>query len=120
MSQADAARELGVTRQWVSKLAGEQRLSFKPSRSEVPQDKLEMLARRGLTRTEAARHLGTSPQRVGDLAAKLGLSFTSAVWGRPKAAATELGRVLQETRLAKGYSYARLAERSGDGWFIRR
>ena len=112
LSQAEAASELGVSRQRVSQLAAQLRLTFGPGYPPVPKARLARLAKRGLTQTEAARELGVSQKRVHTLAAKVGVSF-APVWSRPEAAATELGRVLQAARLASGYRYSRVAALSG-------
>ena len=82
-------------------------------------EKVRGLAAKGLTQAEAARELGVSKQRVSQLAAQLGLAFPPA-WSRPKAAASELGRVVQAARLACGYSYVRLAALSGlHRWHVK-
>ena len=112
LSQTEAARELGVSRQRVSQLAAQLGLTFGPSYPPVPKARLERLAKQGLTQTDAARELGVSQKRVHTLAAKVGVSF-APVWSRPEAAVTELGRVLQAARLASGYSYSRVAALSG-------
>jgi len=107
LSQAEAARELGVSRQRVSQLAARLRLNFGPSYPPIPKAQLARLARRGLTQTDAARELGVSQKRLRRNAAKAGVSF-APVWSRPRKPTTKLGRVLQTARLASGYSYARL------------
>ena len=112
LSQAEAARELGVSRQRVSQLAAQLRLTFGPRVPPIPEEHLRELAEKGLTQREAARQLGVSRQRVSMLGERLRFSFAPA-WSRPKAAATELGRVLQAARLACGYSYPRFAALSG-------
>ena len=112
LNQSEAARELGVSRQRVSQLAAQLRLTFGPRVPLIPEEHLRELAKQGLTTTEAARRLGASRQRVSMLGKRLRLSFAPA-WSRPKAAGTELGRILQAARLACGYSYPRLAELSG-------
>ena len=78
----------------------------------IPQQRLEELAKRGLTYVEAAKKLGVSRTRVTEIAAKFGLSFAPA-WPRPKAPTTEFGRLLQTARLASGYSFSRLSVLSG-------
>lgn len=112
LTQSEAARELGVSRQRVSQLAAQLGLTFRLGYPPVAAERLEELAKKGLTQTEAARELGVSQKRVRSLAAKLGLSFAPA-WSRPRAATTELGRILQAARLASGYTYARLGSLSG-------
>ena len=112
LSQAEAARKLGVSRQRVSQLAAQLSLTFGPSVPPISEEHLRELAKRGLTQTEAAMQLGVSPDRVGRLRERLRLSF-APFWSRPKATATEVGRVLQAARLACGYSYTRLAALSG-------
>ena len=112
LTQAEAARKLGVSRQRVSQLAAQLGLAFRRGAPPIPEERLKELARKGLTRTEAARQVGVSPDRVSKLAAELGIAF-ARTWSRPKAPATELGRILQAARLACGYSYARLAALSG-------
>ncbi len=107
LTQSNAARELGVSRQRVSQLAAQLHLTFRPSYPPVPKARLERLAKKGGTQTDAARELGISQKRVRTLAAKLGISF-APVWSRPRKPTTKLGRVLQTARLASGYSYARL------------
>ena len=107
LTQAEAARELGVSRQRVSQLAAQLRLTFGPSYPPVPKARLERLAKRGLTQKDAARELGVSRKRVRAFARKLSVSF-APVWSRPRKPTTKLGEVLQKARLASGYSYARL------------
>jgi transcriptional regulator with XRE-family HTH domain len=107
LTQSNAARELGVSRQRVSQLAAQLNLTFRPSYPPVPKALLARLAKKGLTQTEAARELVVSQKRVRTLAAKVGVSF-APVWSRPRKPTTKLGRVLQTARLASGYSYARL------------
>ena len=112
LCQAEAARELGVSRQRVSQLAAQLGLTFGPSHPPVSEDRLAELVNKGLTQKQAARQLGASRMRVSKLAAKLGLSFPPK-WSRPQTAGTELGRSLQSARLACGYSSQRLATLSG-------
>ncbi len=112
LTQSEAARELGVSRQRISQLAAKLHLSFRPSGPDVPRKRFVQLTKQGLTRTEAARDLGMSLGQVDRITAELGVSFTPA-WARPKPAATDLGRILQEARLARGYSYTRLGALSG-------
>ncbi len=107
LTQAEAARELGVSRQRVSQLAARLRLNFGPSYPPIPKAQLARLAKRGLTQTDAARELGISMKRLRAHARRLGVSF-APVWSRPRKPTTKLGRVLQTARLASGYSYARL------------
>ena len=107
LSQAEAARELGVSRQRVSQLAAQLGLTFGPSYPPVPKAGLARLAKRGLTQTDAARELGVSKKRLRTVARKIGVSF-APVWSRPRKPTTKLGGVLQKARLASGYSYARL------------
>ena len=107
LTQSNAARELGVSRQRISQLAAQLNLTFRPSYPPVPKAQLARLAKRGLTQTEAARELGVSQKRVRALAAKAEVSF-APVWSRPRKPSTKLGKVLQTARLASGYSYARL------------
>ena len=108
LTQAQAARELKVSRQRISQLTAVLGLDFRPSYPPVPDKRLAELAKRGLTQTDAARELGVSQKRVRSLAQRLGVKF-APVWSRPRAARTELGRVLQGARLSAGYSFARLA-----------
>ena len=112
LSQAEAARKLGVSRQRVSQLADQLRLTFGPSYPPVPKARLARLAKKGLTQTDAARELGLSKRRLRATARQLGVSF-APVWSRPRKPTTKLGGVLQRARLAFGYSYARLAALSG-------
>ena len=112
LTQSNAARELGVSRQRVSQLAAQLNLTFRPSYPPVPKARLERLAKKGITQTDAARELGVSQKRVRALARKLGVSF-APVWSRPRKPTTKLGGVLQKARLASGYSYARLGVLSG-------
>ena len=112
LTQAQAARELRVSRQRVSQLAAKLGLTFRPNAAPVSKGRLRELDRKGLTQTEAARELGVSQKRVSKLAAELGLPFASAAM-RPRPTATELGRVLQTARLACGYGYTRLGAVSG-------
>ena len=107
LTQSNAARELGVSRQRVSQLAAQLHLTFRPSYPPVPKARLARLANRGITQTDAARELGVSQKRVRALARKAGVTF-APVWSRPRKPTTKLGRVLQTARLASGYSYARL------------
>ncbi len=113
-TQADAARELGVSRQRVSQVVAALGLTFTPSVRAVPRakERLRELAKKGLTRTEASRELGVSLERITRLAAQHGVTF-AAVWSRPRAPKTELGRILQRARLAAGYGYTRLGTLSG-------
>ena len=107
MTQTEAAREIGVSRQRVSQLADQLRLTFGPSYPPVPKARLARLAKEGLTQTDAARELGVSRKRLCANAAKARVSF-APVWSRPRKPTTKLGRVLQKARLAAGYSYTRL------------
>lgn len=112
LSQAEAARKLGLSRQRVSQIAARLGLTFGRRVPPIPVEQLNALAKKGLTKKEAARRLGVSSERVSKLAAELGIPFALA-WSRPQAPATKLGRVVQAARLACGYSYPRLAEVSG-------
>ena len=114
LTQAQAARQLGVSRQRISQVTAKLKLSFTPSVPAIPNAKrrLQALAKKGLTRTEAARALGVSWERVNRLADEHGLDFPPR-WSRPRLPTTELGRVLQRARLAAGYTYTQLATRSG-------
>jgi transcriptional regulator with XRE-family HTH domain len=76
------------------------------------EERLKQLARQGLTRTEAAHELGVSPKHVGKLASKYGISLIKA-WPEPKPPGPKLGRILQEARLAAGYSFSRLSALAG-------
>jgi transcriptional regulator with XRE-family HTH domain len=96
----------------VSQLAAVLKLSFRRSYPTVSKGELSALARRGRTQTEAAKELGVSQKRISSLASRYGVRF-APVWSRPRAAATELGRLLQRARLALGYSYARLGQLTG-------
>lgn len=112
LTQSEAARKLGVSRQRVSQLAAQLGLAFRRGAPPISEKRLKELAKKGLTKKETARRLGVSRERVSDLGARLHISF-APVWSRPKAAATELGRIIQTARLACGYSYARLGALSG-------
>ena len=112
LTQAEAARKLGVSRQRISQLAAQLVLAFGSSVPPMSEEHLRELAEKGLTQTEAARQLGVSQYRVSRLRERLRLSF-APFWSRPKATATEVGRVLQAARLACGYSYTKLATSSG-------
>ena len=87
-------------------------LGVLPKDHAVLEQRLEELAKKGLSRTEASRELGVSGERVRRIAAKLHLSFTP-FRREPKAPSTEFGRMIQRARLASGYSYSRLAALSG-------
>ncbi len=112
LTQAQAARDLKVSRQRVSQLAAQMKLSFRPNTVPVPKDKLGKLSKRGLTQTEAARELGVSQKRVSKLAREFGLGFATML-NRPRPPTTDLGKVLQKARVAAGLSYRRLATMSG-------
>lgn len=112
LTQSEAARKLGVSRQRVSQLVVKLGLTFRPYAPPVPKERLKELDRKGLTQTEAATQLGVSQKRVSKIAAELGLAF-AAEWMRPRATATEVGRVMQAARLACGYGYTKLAAVSG-------
>lgn len=112
LTQAEAARELGVSRQRVSQLVAKLGLKFTTYAKPVKTARLAALAKRGLTQTETAKQLGVSQQRVSKLASELGITF-SPLSMRPRTPATKLGKVMQAARLAKNYSYTKLAERSG-------
>ncbi|MCH8064904.1 MAG: helix-turn-helix domain-containing protein [Chloroflexi bacterium] len=112
LTQSEAARKLGVSRQRVSQVAARLGLAFRRGAPPIPEERLKELARKGLTKTEAARELGVPLDHVRSQGEKLQLSFAPA-WSRPKAPTTEFGRILQAARLASGYSYSRLAELSG-------
>jgi transcriptional regulator with XRE-family HTH domain len=112
LTQAEAARKLGVSRQRVSQLVAKLRLRFTTYAKPVKTASLAALAKRGLTQTETAKQLGVSQQRVSKLASEHGITF-SPLSMRPRTPATQLGKVMQKARLAHGYSYTKLAERSG-------
>jgi transcriptional regulator with XRE-family HTH domain len=112
LTQAESARKLGVSRQRVSQLVAKLGLKFRTYARPVKTSRLQALAKRGLTQTETAKRLGVSQQRVSKLASELGIAF-SPLSMRPRAPTTKLGKVMQEARLAGGYSYTKLAERSG-------
>lgn len=112
LTQSEAARKLGVSRQRVSQVAARLGLAFRRGAPPIPEERLKELARKGLTRTEAARELGVPLDHVRSQGERLQLSFAPA-WSRPKAPTTEFGRILQAARLASGYSYSRLAVLSG-------
>ncbi len=113
LTQSEAARKLGVSRQRVSQVAARLGLAFRRGAPPIPEERLKELARKGLTKTEVARQLGVPPERVRSQGERLQLSFAPA-WSRPKAAAaTEFGRILQAARLASGYSCVRLGALSG-------
>ena len=111
-TQADAARELNVSRQRVSQLVAELGLKFRPATPEVPEKRLKELAAKRLTQAEIARELGVSSSRVGRIARKLNVQL-APVWSRPKAPTTKLGKTLQTARLDAGYSYRRLGRIAG-------
>ena len=112
LTQSQAARKLGVSRQRVSQLTAVLGLTFRPSYPPVPAPRLKALAKKGITQTEAAEQLGVSQKRVSTMAARLDVAF-APVWSRPRPAGTALGRLLQTARLDAGYSYAKLAALSG-------
>jgi transcriptional regulator with XRE-family HTH domain len=112
LTQAEAARELGVSRQRVGQLVAELGLNFRPCYPNVSKAQLEALAKKRLTQTEAARKLGVSQKRVSKLAAEFDLSFAT-VWSRPRPATTRFGKVFQAARLAAGCSYGRLGALTG-------
>lgn len=112
LTQAEAARELGVSRQRVGQLVGELGLNFRPCHPVVTKRQLEALAKKRLTQTEAARELGVSQKRVSKLAGEFDLRFAT-VWSRPRPATTKFGKIFQAARLEAGYSYGRLGEKTG-------
>ena len=112
LTQSEAARKLGVSRQRVSQIAARLGLAFRRGAPPIPEERLKELARKGLTKAEAARQLGVPLEHVRSQGERLQLSFAPA-WSRPKAAATEFGRILQAARLASGYSCIRLGVLSG-------
>lgn len=112
LTQAEAARKLGVSRQRVSQLVAKLRLKFTTYAKPVKTGRLAALAKSGLTQTETAKRLGVSQQRVSKLASEHEISF-SPLSMRPRTPTTKLGKVMQKARLAHGYSYTKLAERSG-------
>ena len=112
LTQAEAARELGVSRQRVSQLVAKLRLKFRTYAKPVNERSLRSLAKKGLTQTETAKRLGVSQQRVSKLSSELEISF-SPLSTRPRTPVTRLGKALQKARLAKGFSYTKLATLSG-------
>ncbi len=112
LTQAEAARKLGVSRQRVSQLVAKLRLKFRTYARPVKTARLAALAKRGLTQTETAKQLGVSQQRVSKLASEHGITF-SPLSMRPRAPTTKLGKVMQGARLKHGYSYTKLAALSG-------
>ena len=112
LTQSEAARKLGVSRQRVSQLTAALGIDFRRSYPKVSARELAAVAKRGLTQTEAARELRISQKRVSSLASRHKVHF-APVWSRPRAPATDLGRALQKARLAARCSYARLGELTG-------
>ncbi len=112
LTQSQAARKLGVSRQSVSQLTAVMGLTFRPSYPPVATAKLRAFAKKGLSKTEAAEQLGVSQSRISTMAARLGIKF-APVWSRPRPARTPLGKLLQRARLSAGYSYTRFAALSG-------
>lgn len=112
LTQSEASRKLGVSRQRVSQLAAKLGLAFRPGIDPIPRKDLEALAKSGRTMTEAAGQLGVSPDRVRKMGEKHNISFTPA-WAKPKPAETELGKIIQKARLDSGYTYAKLGALTG-------
>ena len=112
LTQTQAARKLGVSRQYVSQLKAVLGLTFRSGWPPVPAAKVRAFAKKGLSQTEAAEQLGVSQKRVSKVAARLGIKF-APFSRRTRPARTPLGKLLRRARRSAGFSFLRLGALSG-------
>lgn len=79
MSQAEAARRLGIGHPTVSLYAARHAIPF-PKATRITRARYAACAADGLTQAETARRLGVTPTAVGRAARRYGLAFARKNW----------------------------------------